>query len=49
MFMQPGEPQVRRDFWLRLTVGVMAVLVLGFGLLPNALLRLASAATMWMK
>ncbi|HSV86705.1 MAG TPA: NADH-quinone oxidoreductase subunit N [Levilinea sp.] len=44
MFMQPGEPLVRRDPWLNLTAGVSAVAIVAFSLLPGPLLLLAAQA-----
>lgn len=47
MYMRPGEPAVRSEGWLNLTVGLMALGTFVFGLLPGPLLALASRAGFW--
>ncbi|MEN4042810.1 MAG: NADH-quinone oxidoreductase subunit N [Anaerolineaceae bacterium] len=44
MFMQPGDPDVRRDPWLNLTAGVSAVAIVAFSLVPAPLFLLAAQA-----
>ena len=44
MFMRAGEPQVRNEMWLGLTVGVLAVAVVLLSFMPNPLLLLAAGA-----
>jgi NADH-quinone oxidoreductase subunit N len=47
MYMKPGEPAVRSEGWLNLTVGLMGLGTIVFGLLPGPLLALASRAGFW--
>jgi len=44
MFMQPGEPVIRRDPWLNLTAGVSAVAIVALSLIPGPLFLLAAQA-----
>ncbi len=44
MYMQEGEPVVRREFWVQLTAVASAVLVVGLSLAAGPLLNLASKA-----
>jgi NADH-quinone oxidoreductase subunit N len=44
MFMQPGEPIVRRDPWLNLTAGFSAVAIVVLSLVPGPLFSLAAQA-----
>lgn len=44
MFMQPGDPDVRRDPWLNLTAGISAVAIVAFSLVPAPLFLLAAQA-----
>ncbi|HTX80046.1 MAG TPA: NADH-quinone oxidoreductase subunit N [Longilinea sp.] len=37
MYMQPGQPKVRRDMWLTLATFVSAIAVVGLGILPGLL------------
>ena len=37
MYMQPGQPKVRRDMWLTLATFASAVAVVGLGILPGLL------------
>jgi NADH-quinone oxidoreductase subunit N len=44
MYMQEGDPEVRRDAWLTTSVGVAAVATFVIGILPTPLFALASQA-----
>ena len=47
MFMRPGEPEARREGWLALTWGVMAVAVMALGLFAAPIFRWATQALLF--
>jgi len=46
MYMRPGEPETRSEFWLNFSVGLAALATLVLGLLPGPLFEIAGNAHM---
>jgi NADH-quinone oxidoreductase subunit N len=44
MYMKDGDPQISREFWLELAIGVCAVLTVLISFVPSTLLNWASQA-----